>query len=362
MPPKKTLLSDAHQALGGRMVDFAGWLMPVQYAGILQEHQAVRSSAGAFDISHMGEFFVSGSGALPWMESLFTNKLSSLEIGRCQYTLMLNESGGVIDDLIAYRIGEQEYLLIVNASKIDEDAAWLRKHLPPDSDIAFSDASDLFAAVAVQGPDSPAIYEKLFARPMPAKNCVEPFSLPCGNGWLGITGYTGEAGFEIFLETSDASSAETLWKSVLDAGATPCGLGARDTLRLEMCYPLNGSDLSPSTSPLEAGLGFFVDLEKGPFCGRDTLLSQKQNGLQKRLAALLVEGKAPPLRPHYPVFSGETQIGETTSGALSPSLNSGIAMAYLPAELAKIGTEVSVEIRGKKFPARIVRKPFYTRP
>lgn len=362
MIPKKTLLFDAHEKLGGRMVDFAGWMMPVQYAGILQEHQAVRTAVGAFDISHMGEFFVKGSDSLAWLDSLFTNKLSTLEIGRCQYTLMLNESGGVIDDLIAYRIAPEEYLLIVNASKIEEDAAWLEAHLPADSDISFHNRSDDFVAVAVQGPRSADIFEKLFGHPMPSKNSVESFSLPFGNGWLGITGYTGEDGFEIFLKTDDASVAETLWNTVLEAGASPCGLGARDTLRLEMCYPLNGSDLSPEITPLEAGLGFFVSLEKEAFIGSDVLLAQKQNGLPQRLMAIAVEGKAPPLRPHYPVFSGETQVGETTSGALSPSLGIGIAMAYLPAELAKIGTPLTIEIRGRKFPATTVSKPFYKRP
>lgn len=359
MNPKKTLLFDQHQALGGRIVDFAGWLMPVQYAGILEEHRTVRTTAGVFDISHMGEFFVRGKAACAWLEGLLTNQLSLLEIGQCQYTLMLNERGGVIDDLIAYRIEESEYLLVVNASKIEEDAAWLQSHLFGVQEVEFTNESDQFVGLAVQGPDAGKIYQKIFGRSLPVKNRIEAFALPCGSGWAGITGYTGEEGFEVFLKTTDSQQAGALLELLLAAGASPCGLGARDTLRLEMCYPLNGSDLSPEATPLEAGLGFFVAWDKGNFIGRDVLAAQKAAGLTRKLVALLVEGKAPPLRSHYPIFSENQLIGETSSGALSPSLGMGIALAYLPLAHTKIGSLVEIEIRGRRFSARVVTKPFY---
>lgn len=341
------------------MVDFSGWAMPVQYRGILEEHRAVRERCGFFDISHMGEFFVEGPGASAWLNGLLTNDLNLLQVGQGQYTLMLNEAGGVIDDLIIYRAAEASFFLVVNAAKIEEDAAWLRKHLPNGEDIIFRDESRDFVALAVQGPLAPEIYSRVFSgRALPARNSLIEFSLPIGDGLIGVTGYTGEQGFEIFLRTTSREAAENLWRVFVDAGAEPCGLGARDTLRLEMCYPLNGSDLSPARTPLEAGLGFFVALEKGDFVGRHALVEQKMTGMPSRLFALQVEGKAPPPRSHYPVLLEHRVIGETSSGALSPSLGLGIAMAYLPPSL-KVGDTVEIEVRGRQFPARIVKKPFY---
>jgi len=347
----RTPLFDAHLAAGGRIVDFAGWEMPVQYSGILDEHRAVRESAGVFDVSHMGEFFVGGPGAAAWLDSLLTNNAAALAIGAAQYSLMLNERGGVIDDLIVYRLGADHFLLVVNASMIEEDAAWLCARMA--GGVEFENASAEFGALAVQGPAAGRIFEKLFGREMPAeRNRV----LQLGENFVVTTGYTGEAGFEWIMPAGEAASA---WRRCLDAGAKPCGLGARDTLRLEMCYPLNGSDLSPDRTPLEAGLGVFVDLGKPDFVGKAALVAQKAAGVPTRLCALRVTEKAPPIRPHYPVWIGGNPVTETTSGALSPSLGDGIALAYLPAEFSKPGQEVEIEVRGRRFRACVRKKPLY---
>ncbi|PAZ02481.1 MAG: glycine cleavage system protein T [Spartobacteria bacterium AMD-G5] len=352
----RTPLHDQHLAAGGRIVEFAGWEMPVQYTGILHEHKAVRESCGVFDISHMGEFFVEGPGATAWLDSLLTNNLAGLSVGHAQYTLLLNERGGVIDDLLAYRLAEEKYLLIVNAAKIDEDAAWLRKHAA--SGVTFTDRSSEFAALAIQGPTAAEVFEKLFQRPMPAERNrvleIHPGS------FIATTGYTGEAGFEWVMPASEATAA---WQAALAAGATPCGLGARDTLRLEMCYPLNGSDLSPDRTPLEAGLVFFCDLKKPAFLGRDALLAQKQlSVLPHKLCALRVTDKSPPIRSHYRVFVNGEPVTETTSGALSPSLGYGIALAYLPPAYCDLGQEVQIEVRDRRFRAEVVKKPFLKKP
>lgn len=362
---RQTPLRERHVAAGAKLVEFAGWELPVQYAGILDEHQAVRTHCGVFDISHMGEFFVRGEGAARWLDSLLTNRLAKLEVGEAQYTLLLNEAGGVIDDLIVYRTLPEEFLLIVNAARIAEDFAWLESHRSSAPDdfraaVELIDGSGDYAAIAVQGPEAPAVFAKALAPAKwePRRNRVmELTSGPAlGRVFAARTGYTGETGFEMVVP---AAEAENYWDRVVAAGARPCGLGARDTLRLEMGYPLNGADLSGAHTPLEAGLGIFVDLEKGPFVGREALLLQKENGLPMRLAGIRAEGKSPPFRPHYPVCADGRQVGETTSGALSPSLNCGIAMAYLPFALAIVGRPLEIEIRGRRYPASIARKPFY---
>ncbi len=333
------------------MVDFSGWEMPVQYSGILDEHRAVRESAGVFDVSHMGEFFVSGPAGAAWLDSLLTNNVAALESGRAHYSLMLNERGGVIDDLIVYRLGPSEFLLVVNASMIAEDAAWMKARLREG--VEFENRSEDYAALAVQGPDAGKIFEKAIGGVMPSeRNRV----LEIGEGFVVTTGYTGEKGFEWIIPAAKATDA---WRRILEAGAKPCGLGARDTLRLEMCYPLNGSDLSLDHTPLEAGLGYFVNFTKPDFIGKEALAAQKAAGIPRRLCALKAMEKSPPLRPHYPVFIGGEQVAETTSGAHSPSLGCGIAMAYLPADAAKPGQEVAIEVRGKKFRACVHKKPLY---
>lgn len=355
---KRSPLHEVHVAAGARMVDFAGWEMPVQYTGILDEHRAVREQVGVFDISHMGEFLVSGPGSADWLNGLLTNNVAKLDIGEAQYSLMLNERGGVIDDLIVYRIDGGAYLLIVNASMIDEDAAWMEKHL--SGNVHFQNQSDAYAAVAVQGPESPALFQNLFNQPLPPwRNRVLSAEWQGTPVWLATTGYTGEAGFECVIAKDHCAA---LWQACTAAGAKPCGLGARDTLRLEMCYPLNGSDLSPDRTPLEAGLGMFVDLEKPGFVGKAALLAQKEAGLPARLVALAVTEKSPPIRSHYPVLVDGIAVSETSSGALSPSLAIGIAMTYLPPAKAKVGQTVEIELRGKKYPAVVKKKPLYSRP
>ncbi len=350
---KRSPLESAHLALGARLVPFAGWNMPVQYASIIEEHKAVRTKAGIFDISHMGQFFVSGPNAGPWLNRLLTNNILKLAPSQGQYTLMLNEAGGVIDDLIAYRTGETSYFLVVNASMIDEDFFWMAGR--QDEDIVLRNESDLWAGMAIQGP----LAAEIFATSVPG------VSLPPRNGILITasgeiicrTGYTGEDGFEFFCP---AESADVWWDRFLAAGAAPCGLGARDTLRLEMGYPLNGNDLSPERSPIEAGLGFFCDLEKGDFIGRDTLARQKADGPPLKLTAIQYTDKGAPPRAHYPVVdTAGNVIGELTSGALSPTLMTGIAMAYLPAAFSKPGTGLGIDVRGRIFPATVVKKPFY---
>jgi aminomethyltransferase len=348
---QSTPLEALHLELGARMVPFAGWNMPVMYSSILDEHSAVRTTCGIFDISHMGQFIVRGPRAESWLNQMLASNVSKLEIGQGQYSFLLNPQGGVIDDLIIYRSGETSYFLVVNASKIDEDFGWMHSHL--EEGIELENESALWAGLAVQGPQAAEVF---------AKACPG-LTLPSRNGISGTdlvvcrTGYTGEDGFEFFCPAAEGSD---WFRKFIEAGAKPCGLGARDSLRLEMCYPLNGSDLSPEHTPLEAGLGFFVDLEKGDFIGRDVLLQQKNGGLSRRLVALEYTDKGAPPRAHYGLFTEDgTSLGELTSGVLSPSTGKGIAMAYVPLASAKLGTILHVDVRGRRFPAAVVKKPFY---
>lgn len=326
--------------------------MPIQYTSILNEHAAVRNEAGVFDISHMGQFFVTGSGSVDWLNRFLTNNVTKLGLNEGQYTLMLNETGGVIDDLIIYRTGENTFLLVVNASMIDADFSWLEKHL--DEGIELRNESDLWAGMAVQGPNSAAIFQTIFPEEtLPPRN---GFATTTGGAIVCRTGYTGEDGFEFFCPAEEGIAA---WEKFLAAGAKPCGLGARDTLRLEMGYPLNGNDLSPTRTPIEAGLGFFVDLEKGDFMGREILARQKASGSESKLVAIQYLEKGAPPRSHYPVVSQTgSVIGEVASGVLSPTLMTGIAMAYLPSEFSKPGTPLNIDVRGKLCPAQVVKKPF----
>lgn len=353
---KHSPLESAHVALGAKLVSFAGWNMPIQYTSIMDEHTAVRTQCGIFDISHMGQFIVSGPNAAAWLNRMLTNNLAALVIGEGQYTLLLNEKGGVIDDLIAYRAAEDEFFLVVNASMIDQDFAWLTNH--QDDQVELRNESDQWAGMAVQGPYSQAVFAKICpGETLPPRNGIA--TLASGN-IVCRTGYTGEDGFEFF---TPAAAGIAAWENFIAAGAKPCALGARDTLRLEMGYPLNGNDLSPEHSPIEAGLGFFCELGKGEFMGREVLASQKSNGPTLKLTALQYLGKGPPPRAHYPVFTTDgSVIGELSSGVLSPSLMVGIGMAYLPAEHSKIGNTVQIEVRGKLFPAEVVKKPFYKKP
>ena len=358
------------------MVPFAGWLMPVQYTSIVEEHQAVRNNVGVFDISHMGQFIVEGANARDWLNTMLTNNIDKLDIGIGQYTFLLNDRGGIIDDLIVYRTDEQRYLLVVNAACADKDFAWLQQHKVghasglPDRKrdacaTALTSRSANFGAVAIQGPQTTALFHALFGKEIeqPARNHIVHVPFDTTTASVARTGYTGEDGIEVFFRANDAVK---FWSAVLEQGKTlgikPCGLGARDTLRLEMCYPLNGSDLSPERNPIEAGLGFFVDLAKPNFVGRDALAKTKEFGPREKLVPFRMKEKGPPPRPHYAVFRDGERIGQVTSGTLSPSLNWGIGMAYVSSAHAKIGTEIDIEIRAQKFPATVEKKPLYRKP
>jgi len=373
--PKKTPLSEEHVRLGAKMVPFAGWLMPVQYTSIVEEHQAVRNNVGIFDISHMGQLIVDGAGAREWLNTMLTNNVGKLDVGMGQYSFLLNERGGIIDDLIVYRIDEQKFLLVVNAARTDEDFAWLQKHLKegrsPDrpsggletaAPCEITNRSADFGGVAIQGPRIAELFHALFGAGinLPPRNSIADFRFEGTTVSVARTGYTGEDGIEVFFRAPDAVK---FWNASLEKGRPlgikPSGLGARDTLRLEMCYPLNGSDLSPERNPIEAGLGFFVDLTKSNFIGRDVLLGTKEKGPREKLVPFRMKEKGPPPRPHYAVFEKGERIGEVTSGTLSPSLNWGVGMAYVSTARAKIGAQIEIEIRGQKFPAIIEKKPLY---
>ena len=359
-PLKKTPLYDEHVRLGAKMVDFGGWSMPVQYSGILDEHHAVRSGLGVFDISHMGQFVARGPQAAGWLNQLLTNNLDRLAVGECQYTLLLNEAAGVIDDLIVYRVADEVYLLVVNASKIEEDYAWIEARRDPE--VTLQNRSADFAGFAVQGPRSAQLFDAFFSGrySRPARNEILAIEIDGETYFIARTGYTGEDGFEVFCP---AHRAVKSWNDILARGAEfgikPCGLGARDTLRLEMCYPLNGNDLSSDTTPIEAGLGIFVDLQKPVFTGRETLVRQRTEGVKRRLVPFKMSGPCPPPRSHYGVFKNGEKISETTSGTLSPTLKIGIGMAYIPTEWARIGEEIELDIRGRRFPAVIEKKPLH---
>lgn len=343
------------------MVPFAGWEMPVQYTGIVDEHKAVRERVGVFDISHMGQFLMEGPGAEAFLNRALTNNVSRLEPGQGQYTLMLNEAGGVIDDLIVYRMSEREYFLVVNASMIAADEAHLRS-LNWGDEVEFANISAETGGLAVQGPKSREVFHQVFGddAPFPEHNTLLVSVTEEGILYLCGTGYTGEEGFEFFAPAVTFRGwFDQFVAAAKEVGGLPCGLGARDTLRLEMGYPLNGNDLAPDKTPLEAGLGFFVDLMKEGFTGLDALASQKVHGIPTKLTAFRMTGQSPPPRPHYPVWFEGAQVGEIASGTQSPSLGHGIGMAYLPTAASKPGTALEIEIRGKRYPAEAVKKPFY---
>ncbi len=360
---KRTPLFDEHLRLGAKCAPFGGWEMPIRYAGILAEHKAVRQGVGIFDISHMAQAVVHGSDAGKHLDALLTNRIADLAPGHAQYTLLCNECGGIIDDLIVYRLptdtapggGDEAFLLVLNASMADTDLQWLHRWLDKVTGVRLEDRRSSHAAIAVQGPGAPAILERL-GFPRVDRNRTAAHRFPGGYGAIAGTGYTGEPGCELFLHNADAAR---VWNAFLDAGAAPCGLGARDVLRLEMAFPLNGADLNPGRTPLEAGLGAFVDLGKGPFIGREPLVQQKAAGLAERLTAVEAVPGAPPLRAHYPVWHEDAVVGELTSGTMSPALGRGIGLGYLPRSLAKPGIPVEIEIRGRKHAAGVVRKPFY---
>jgi aminomethyltransferase len=343
---QRTPLHDRHVELGARLVPFAGWEMPVQYEGVIAEHRAVRTDCGVFDVSHMGELEVEGPRAGELLQGLLSNDLDRLEAGEAQYTLLTNEQGGIVDDLIVYKLDPFRYLLIVNASNVRADYEWLKEREVRGSDVR--DVSDEYALLAVQGPRS---IERLGLPEAP------PFTFaPGGVGgvecMVNRTGYTGERGVELLVE---AEEAVELWEAVLERGAKPCGLGARDTLRLEVCYPLHGNDISPETDAISAGLGWVCALDK-QFTGVDELRRLKEEGPQRRLAAFVMVDKAIP-RGGMAIEEG----GEVTSGSLSPMLDIGIGMGYVDAAVAAPESELTIDVRGRPRKARIVKKPIYKR-
>jgi aminomethyltransferase len=342
----QTPLHDRHVALGARMVPFAGYEMPVQYEGVIQEHRAVRTDAGVFDVSHMGELEVEGPRAHAFLQSLLSNDLDKLSPGQAQYTLLTNEGGGIIDDLIAYRLEPCRYLLVVNASNRDADYRWVKEREVSGSDAR--DISDEYALLAVQGPNAIAKLGLPAAPPFTFAEAEIDGTMLMVNR----TGYTGEDGCELLCMADDAG---TLWDAVLARGITPCGLGARDTLRLEACFPLHGNDISPETDPISAGLGWTCALAKD-FSGVNVLRAIKEHGPERRLVAFVMEDKAIP-RQGMPIEGG----GEVTSGSHSPMLDVGIGMGYVPTAQAQPGTELTVDVRGKPRKARTVKKPIYTR-
>ena len=341
-----TPLHDRHVELGARMVPFAGWEMPVQYEGVIPEHVAVRTDCGVFDVSHMGELEVEGPRAHEFLQSTLSNDLDRLAPGEAQYTLLTNENGGIVDDLIVYRVGEHSYLLVVNAANRPVDYAWLKDREIAGSDVR--DVSDDCALLAVQGPRA---IERLGLAPAAAFTFAET-SLDGIEVMVNRTGYTGEDGCELLCMSEDAVR---LWDAVLERGAVPCGLGARDTLRLEVCYPLHGNDIGPDTDAISAGLGWACALDK-EFEGVDVLRRVRTEGPERRLVAFVMEEKAIP-RQGMPIAGG----GEVTSGSHSPTLEVGIGMGYVPTAQAEPGTELMIDVRGRPRGARIVKKPIYRR-
>ncbi|MDP8911417.1 MAG: glycine cleavage system aminomethyltransferase GcvT [Actinomycetota bacterium] len=342
----RTPLHDRHVAVGARMVPFAGWEMPVQYDGVIPEHRAVRTDCGVFDVSHMGELEVEGPRAHELLQGLLSNDVDRIAVGEAQYTLLTNERGGILDDLIAYRLEPLRFLLIVNASNREGDFRWLKEREIPGSDVR--DVSDDYALLAVQGPRT---LERL-GLPEAKSFTFTPGEIDEVECVVNRTGYTGEQGVELLAMAEDA---EALWDRVLERGAKPCGLGARDTLRLEVCFPLHGQDIGPETDPISAGLGWTCALDK-EFTGVEELRQIRAAGPERKLVPFVMEERAIP-RHGMPVVGG----GEVTSGTHSPMLDRGIGMAYVPAERAAPETEIAIDVRGRERRARVVKKPIYRR-
>lgn len=355
MTDRRTSLYETHVEAGAKMVPFSGWEMPVSYDGIKEEHIAVRTHAGIFDTSHMGEIEVEGPGALAFLQRLVTNDVSKIEIGRAQYSCLLNEEAGVIDDLFVYRLGSDRYLVITNAGNHEIDLAQFGK-VARDFDVYVRDASHNYAMLAVQGPHARQIVSDQLHIELPprmgvvARQIGRRPALVCG------TGYTGEDGVELLI---DPEIAPAIWMELVDAGVVPAGLGARDTLRLEVCFHLHGNDLSTDTDPISAGLGWACKEATG-FIGSDKVAVLRANGTDQKLAPFVIEGPGIP-RQGNPVMVGDEVVGEVTSGTFSPSLNIGIGMGYLRSDLSEPGTEIEIDVRGKRRPARVSSKPLYSK-
>jgi len=361
---KKTLFNRAHYTLGGKMVDFAGWDLPVQYSGLNEEHQAVRTTGGIFDVSHMGEIYFRGPQALAAVQHLTSNDASKLEPGKIQYSGLLTERGTFVDDLLVYMITPEEYLLVVNAANLAKDYQWMLDHTG-NFDVTVTNESDEYSQVAIQGPRSAELLAHFTDIPlgeMPyytwKKGVVA--GIPA---LVSRTGYTGEYGFEVYFKGTEEQAVDfylNLASKGKDYGIIPCGLGARDTLRLEAAMALYGNDIDDAHTVLEAGLGWILKLKKGPFMGREVLEQQKQNGITRKLVGFEMAERGI-ARHGYPVYWQGQQVGEVTSGTHAPFLKKAIGMTYLPLEAARTGERFEVEIRGKKVSAQVVELPFYKR-
>lgn len=356
---KRTPFFSIHQRLGAKIVPFAGYEMPVQYSGIVEEHHTVRNTVGVFDVSHMGEFFVEGPQALSFLQQVTINDVSKLVPGKAQYSAMCYDNGGIVDDLLVYRLAEDSFMVVVNAANIDKDWEWMKSHCP--SEVKFENKSDNIALLAIQGPKSQVTLQKLTQvnlSSIPYYHFVQG-TLAGVDMIISRTGYTGELGFEIYF---DGVHAENIWDAIFDAGKefniAPIGLGARDTLRLEMGYCLYGNDIDQTTHPLEAGLGWITKLDKGEFIGKAAIQQAKAEGLKRKLVGLMLNDKAIPRHGYSIILADGFAIGTVTSGTFSPSLGKGIAMGYVSLSHSTVGSPVYIEVRGKKVEARVVQTPF----
>ena len=356
---KTTPFHGKHVAAGGRMVEFAGYDMPVQFTGIIPEHKRVRETVGVFDVAHMGRLRVTGSDALGWINRMTTNDAATLELNQAQYSILCYEDGGIVDDLVVYRLADH-WLLVVNGANNEKDTAWLNEHL--EGDVQLVNVTEEMAQLAIQGPKAEPTLAKLASIDLSPIGFywAQPGQVAGTNALVSRTGYTGEDGFELYFPTGEAGK---VWDAVFAAGAEygiePIGLGARDTLRMEMKYALYGNDIDKTTNPLEAGLSFVTALDKADgFIGSDALKQVKEAKPSRRLVCLSMKDKGIP-RPGYRIFSGDEDIGHVTSGTMSPSLGVGIAIGYVRRGLTKSGTELDIDIRGKRHKAEIVKPPFY---
>ena len=355
---KQTCLHDRHLAAGAQMTPFGGFDMPLQYAGIVEEHNAVRGSCGVFDVSHMGEVCISGPDACRWVEHIFTNEVSSIPAGKIVYGMMLYDNGGVVDDLLVYRRGDNDFLLVINAANIDKDVAWMKDHAA-GFDVTIDDISDSVGELAVQGPDSEKVMEEVLGI-----GCTDlvfytfkETELADDKIIVSRTGYTGEDGFEIY---ASHDVTRMLWDKLMASGrCQPCGLGCRDTLRFEVGLPLYGDELSSEITPLEAGLGIFVKLDKGEFIGRDALIAQKAAGLTRKIVGIELADKAVPRHGYEILDMDGNVIGAVTTGYRGISIDASVAMAMIDIAHTAIGTPVQVKIRRKTFPATVIKKRFY---
>lgn len=358
----QTPLHDWHVRHGGRMVDFAGWRMPVQYSGLMEEHTAVRECAGLFDVSHMGEIRLRGSDALAAVQRLTVNDASVIEDGQAQYTAMVNEAGGIIDDLLVYRIASDEYLLVVNAGTTEKDYAWIASHV--EGDVSVVNESADWAQVALQGPVAEAVLSRLLDEDLSAIGYYRFVISEYGGrpAIISRTGYTGEDGFEVYLAPAHAPDlADAILEAGEADGVIPAGLGCRDTLRLEAGMMLYGNDMDEERTPIEAKLGWIVKADKGDFIGRDVLVRQRAEGTAEKIVAFKAVGRGIPRHGYALLDADGNRVGEVTSGTFSPTLKEGIGMGYVTSALAMPDAQIFIEMRGKSIEARTVKPPFYRR-